>query len=88
MSIPNYIKKIASDPTFTATVRVGRGGMGDHIIEELAAQLANRKVVKVRINRGISEGRIERIALFNKLAEATNSTLVDQRGNTGLFWKP
>jgi RNA-binding protein YhbY len=88
MSIPNYIRKIASDPSFTATVRVGRGGMGDHIIEELVAQLANRKVVKVRINRGVVEGREERIALFNELAEVTNSTLVDQRGNAGLFWKP
>ncbi len=88
MSIPNYIKKIASDPKFPATVRIGRGGMGDHIIEELAAQLVNRKVVKVRINRGVAEGREERIALFNDLAEATNSTLVDQRGNAGLYWKP
>jgi len=88
MSIPDRIRRIASDPALLPTVRIGRSGLTENIVTEVRQQLSTRLVVKVRINRGVANDRAHRKALLDDLAEQTGTTLVDDRGNTGVFWKP
>jgi RNA-binding protein len=85
--IPGHIRKIAHDRTFKISLRIGRSGVSESTIEELTAQLASRKVVKAKINRGIVEGRESKTELFELLAEKTKSRLVDVRGNVAIFWR-
>ncbi|MCS5531321.1 MAG: YhbY family RNA-binding protein [Candidatus Poseidoniales archaeon] len=84
--IPNHIKRMAMDRDLLVSVRVGRNGLTEAIVEELNDQLNKRNLVKVKANRGVLEGSNERIGLFSEMAESTQSTLVFQRGNVAVFW--
>ncbi len=86
--IPERIRMRAGDTDLQATVRVGRSGPTPAIVNELADQLGRREVVKVRLNRGAISDRELRRSLFKDLGDATSSTLVLQRGNVGVYWKP
>ena len=85
-SIPNHIKRMAMDRDLLVSVRVGRNGLTEAIVEELNDQLNKRNLVKVKANRGVLEGSNERMGLFFEMAESTQSTLVFQRGNVAVFW--
>ena len=85
-SIPNHIKRMAMDRDLLVSVRVGRNGLTEAIVEELNDQLNKRNLVKVKANRGVLEGSNERIGLVSEMAESTQSKLVFQRGNVAVFW--
>jgi RNA-binding protein YhbY len=70
--VPLSIKRAASNRDLEVTVRVGRSGLNEAIIEELCSQLANRKLVKVN--------------LFDYLAKNSDSILVYSRGNVATYW--
>ena len=86
-SVPNHIKKMANDRELVVSVRVGRNGLTDAILNELTDQLNKRKLVKIKANKGILEGSSDRTSLFSEIAEKTESVLVFQRGNVAVFWK-
>ena len=87
-SVPNHIKRMANDSDLVVSVRVGRNGLTNAIVEELIDQLNKRKLVKIKANKGIVEDATDRTNLFSKLAQRTDSTLVFHRGNVAVFWKP
>ncbi|MDC7951822.1 YhbY family RNA-binding protein [Methanomassiliicoccaceae archaeon COG_1] len=60
-----------------ATVRVGKGGVDEDLIGEVALQLKKRRLIKVKVlrNAGSDAGEVA-----SKLAEATGSAVVDVRG--------
>ena len=87
-SVPNNIKRMANDRELVVSVRVGRNGPTNAIVEELIDQLNKRKLVKIKANKGIVEDATDRTNLFCELAQRTDSTLVFQRGNVAVFWKP
>ena len=43
---------------------------------------------KIKANKGIVGDATDRTNLFSELAQRTDSTLVFQRGNVAVFWKP
>ena len=51
-SLPNHIKHMANDRDLLVSVRVGRNGLTEAIVEELNDQLNKRNLVKVKANRG------------------------------------
>ncbi len=55
----------------------------DNLIEEIIGQLSKRKLVKIKINKGIYE-RDDRVLVWEHLAEATSSVVVLARGNVGV----
>jgi RNA-binding protein YhbY len=84
--VPLSIKRAASDRDLEVTVRIGRSGLNEAVIEELCSQLAKRRLVKVKLNRGIVEGSEERKNLFDYLAKNSDSILVYSRGNVATYW--
>jgi RNA-binding protein len=83
--IPSIIKRQAMDRDFQPSVRIGKTGVTDNIVEEIIGQLNKRKLVKIKINKGIYE-REDRALVWEHLAEATSSVLVLARGNVGVLW--
>ena len=83
--IPSIIKRQAMDRDFQPSVRIGKTGVTDNLIEEIIGQLRKRKLVKIKINKGIYE-REDRALVWQHLAEATSSVLVLARGNVGVLW--
>ena len=83
--IPTNIKRQAMDRDFQPSVRIGKTGVTENIIEEIRGQLVKRKLVKIKINKGIYE-RNDRALVWSHLAEETSSVLVLARGNVGVLW--
>ncbi len=63
------------------TLRVGKAGLTETLVEELKLQLKDRKLVKVRILKGdVAE-------IAGKLAEDAGVQLVEVRGKTAVYWR-
>lgn len=65
-------------------VLVGRQGLTGNVVAELGRALNDHELVKVRARVGDREARD---AVLAELARATDSELVFQIGNVGLFYK-
>jgi RNA-binding protein len=84
--IPQSIRKIANSREFQPTVRIGKSGITENVIEEIDAQLANKDIVKIKINRGLFE-RSQVDDVWKHLADETNSSIVSARGNVCVLWR-
>jgi len=85
-NIPQSIKKIANSREFPPSVRIGKSGITENLIEEIDAQLSSKDIVKIKINRGLFE-RSQVNDVWKHLAEETNSTIVSARGNVCVLWR-
>lgn len=65
-------------------VLIGRQGLTANVTAELARALHDHELVKVRARVGDRDARDEVLA---KLARSTDSALVHQIGNVGLFYR-
>jgi len=65
------------------TVWVGKHGI-DAVVDELADQLDDRELVKVKFLRA-ARGGTSTEELAEELADAVDATLVETRGNTAVF---
>ena len=86
MDIPNAIKRKALDNTLEITIRVGKQGVNESLIDELKQQLLKRKLIKMKVNQGVASNNEERKLLFQSISNDSESYLVFQRGNTAVFW--
>ena len=86
MDIPNKIKRKALDNTLEITIRVGKQGVNESLIDELKQQLLKRKLSKMKVNQGVASNNEERKLLFQSISNDSESYLVFQRGNTAVFW--
>lgn len=84
-NIPERIMQQAMDRNFQPSVRIGKTGITPNIVEEISTQLKKRKLVKIKINKGIYE-RDSRTQVWDYLAEETSSVIVLARGNVGVLW--
>lgn len=84
--IPASIRREALSRELQPSIRVGKSGITENLIEEIDSQLANRTVIKIKINRGLFEKK-DMDAVWNRLATETSSTLVMARGNVGVLWR-
>ncbi|MDP6326665.1 MAG: YhbY family RNA-binding protein [Candidatus Thalassarchaeaceae archaeon] len=83
--VDKRLKKRALDPELEVTIRVGKSGLTESVISELDSQLKSRKMVKARVNRGLSNDSDDRLQLWQMLAESTASNLIVTRGNVAVF---
>ena len=83
--IPSHILRQAKSRDFRPSVRVGKAGLTETVLEEIRQQLRSRALVKIKVNKGLFE-REQRSEVWTYLAENTASTLVLQRGNIGVLW--
>ena len=86
VDIPRRVLNEAKSRDFKASVRVGKAGLSETVVEEILQQLRTRELVKVKVNKGLFE-REQKSEVWNYLAEQTNSVLVLQRGNIGVLWR-
>ena len=84
--IPQSIRKIANSREFQPTVRIGKSGITENVIEEIDAQLSTKDIVKIKINRGLYE-RSQVDDVWKHLADETNSSIVSARGNVCVLWR-
>ena len=73
------------DREFQPSVRIGKTGITDNIVDEIRTQLVKRKLVKIKINKGIYD-RENRSEVWEYLAQETSSVVVLARGNVGVLW--
>ncbi|HJM54834.1 MAG TPA: YhbY family RNA-binding protein [Poseidonia sp.] len=85
-SIPDRILKQAKSRDFRPSVRIGKSGITETVLEEISNQLKSRELVKIKVNKGLFE-REQRSEVWNYIATETNSQLVLQRGNIGVLWR-
>ena len=84
--VPRSVKKEALDRNFKPSVRIGKTGITPNIVDEISSQLVKKKLVKIKINKGIFE-RQDRIEVWRYLSEQTSSVVVVTRGNVGVLYK-
>ena len=85
-TIPSHIMQEAKSRDFRPSVRIGKSGLSETVMDELRQQLRSRSLVKVKVNKGLFE-REQRSAVWAQIAEQSDSTLVLQRGNIGVLWR-
>ena len=85
-TIPNHVLVQAKSRDFRPSVRIGKAGLTETVLEEIRQQLQSRDLVKIKVNKGLFE-REQRREVWNFLADNTDSVLVLQRGNIGVLWR-
>ncbi|MGB0611990.1 MAG: YhbY family RNA-binding protein [Poseidonia sp.] len=85
-TIPSHIMQEAKSRDFRPSVRIGKSGLSETVMDEIRQQLRSRSLVKIKVNKGLFE-REQRSAVWAQIAEQSNSTLVLQRGNIGVLWR-
>lgn len=75
-------KKMAHD--LDATIRMGKSGVTQALIDEIKAQIKRKDAVKVKL---LGTKREETKQIASELAERCNAELIDVRGNTVVLWK-
>jgi RNA-binding protein len=70
-----------------ATIRVGKAGVTEGVVDEADGQLEDRDLVKVRLLRSARAGA-DREELAEELARRADAELVEVRGNTALLHRP
>ncbi|KPV62879.1 MAG: RNA-binding protein YhbY [Candidatus Bathyarchaeota archaeon BA2] len=68
------------------TIWVGKEGATPRIVNEISRQLEKKEVVKVRILKSALKDE-EAKSVASKIAEQTDSTLIEVRGHTLLLYK-
>lgn len=85
-SIPERVLRQAKSRDFRPSVRIGKSGITETVIDEISNQLKSKELVKIKVNKGLFE-REQRSEVWAYIAKETNSTLVLQRGNIGVLWR-
>ena len=85
-TIPSHIMQEAKSRDFRPSVRIGKSGLSETVMDEIRQQLRSRSLVKVKVTKGLFE-REQRSAVWAQIAEQSDSTLVLQRGNIGVLWR-
>ena len=78
------LKKEAS--ALKPIIQIGKNGITESVIEELKKQIKANRLVKVKLLKSASYGQ-DMETLANQLAEATNSNLIEVRGNSVVLYR-
>jgi len=87
MITPRMKRRIKSElSTEKPTIWIGKEGASSHILNEISRQLEKREMVKVKVLKSaLKEEETREIA--SKIAQETESTLIDVRGHTIILYK-
>ena len=77
-----HLKKLAH--SLKPVVMVGQNGLTDGVYNELDAALETHELVKVRINAGDREERME---MLDGICKKTGSVLVQRIGHVAIFFR-
>ena len=85
-SIPKHILAKVKSGELKPSVRIGKSGITENLINEIEEQLNSKTLVKIKINRGLFEKDDVKM-VWEHLSSQTKSVLVLARGNIGILWK-
>ena len=87
MITPRMKRRIKSElSTEKPTIWIGKEGASSHILNEISRQLEKREMVKVKVLKSaLKEEETREIA--SKIAQETESTLIEVRGHTIILYK-
>ena len=85
-SIPKHILAKAKSGELKPSVRIGKSGITENLINEIEEQLNSKTLVKIKLNRGMFEKDDVKM-VWEHLSSQTKSVLVLARGNIGILWK-
>ena len=69
------------------TIRIGKGGLSDSVVNEVNDQLGSRPLVKIKLNRGVAGEKHTRLSIIAEIEEKTNSHAIFVRGNVAVLWR-
>lgn len=69
------------------TIRIGKGGLSDSVVNEVNDQLESRPLVKIKLNRGVAGEKYARLTIIAEIEEKTNSHAIFVRGNVAVLWR-
>ena len=84
--IPLDIQKLANSRDFQPSVRIGKSGITDSLVQEIDEQLSRKELVKIKINRGLFQ-RDQIKQVWQQISTETNSNIVISRGNVCVLWR-
>ncbi|MDG6242941.1 MAG: YhbY family RNA-binding protein [Methanolobus sp.] len=67
-------------------INIGKNGLTAPVLEEIKKQVKANRLVKIKMLKTSAEGEDVSISA-EKLAEATNTTLIDVRGSTVVLYR-
>lgn len=77
----------ASGQALDVAFQVGKSGLSEGVVKELAARLEREPLVKVKILKG-ARGEEDARSVASALAQRAGVVLVEVRGHTALFYRP
>jgi len=78
------LKGIAS--SMEATVRIGKNGITDHMLDEIKKQLKKRKIVKIKLLKSFVSGNDKKKAIEDVISK-TGSKLIRKIGGAFVIYK-
>lgn len=84
--VPDWVLQQAKSRDFHPTVRIGKSGLSETVEKELRDQLKTKKIVKVKVNKGLFD-KSQLKDVWAHLASVSDSVVVLSRGNVGVFYK-
>ena len=69
------------------TIWIGKNGITEETVKEISRQLDKSQVAKVKVLKNTLNSDISVDSLARELAEKSDSTLIDVRGNTLILYK-
>ncbi len=77
-------KELMNRSLSTITIKIGKSGINQNVIDEIKRQLKAHEVIKLKFAKNISSQKQNYI---NNIIEKSNSKLVDLRGNVAVIFK-
>ena len=87
IKVPRAIMEAAKSRDLQTTIRVGKGGLSESVMNEANDQLRSRPLVKIKLNRGVAGEKLTRLGIIAEIEQKTNSHAIFVRGNVAVLWR-
>ena len=87
IKVPRAIMEAAKSRDLQTTIRVGKGGLSESVVNEVNDQLGSRPLVKIKLNRGVAGEKYARLSIISEIEGKTNSHAIFVRGNVAVLWR-
>ena len=87
IKVPRAVMEAAKSRDLQTTIRVGKGGLSESVVNEVREQLDSKPLVKIKLNRGVAGEKYARLGMITEIEEKTNSHAIFVRGNVAVLWR-
>ena len=87
IKVPRAVMEAAKSRDLQTTIRVGKGGLSESVVNEVREQLDSKPLVKIKLNRGVAGEKYARLGIIAEIEEKTNSHAIFVRGNVAVLWR-